>query len=248
MTIARDARERWRRGLIGRVPLASPRGIAGTFLLVLGGFLLFVPPLLGLAAWLVEGDPGASGGLTKEVLAASMAANALLLLVVPIVVIVLTRPGERGAPARRLRMTIDRKTPLFALVGIGVTLGSLLALGIILTLLDETGIYHAEESDLVPQIQALLTPAIILAVPLLAAVTEEVYFRGFLQPRVGIIASSALFGLVHSGYGTVLQLIAPFFLGLMFGYLFQKTRSLWAPIAAHFAFDFVQFVALYLLR
>jgi uncharacterized protein len=69
-----------------------------------------------------------------------------------------------------------------------------------------------------------------------------VFFRGLLQPRVGLVASSALFGIVHGAYATWLQLVVPALAGLLLGYLYLRTRDLWAPIAAHFMFNFVQFV------
>ena len=245
MAIAPDAKERWRRGLIGKVPIASARGMSATILLVLGGVVLFSGPIYGLFEWAVSGQPAATIELTREILWLNFAANAVLLLFIPLLAILITRPGEWGAPAVRLRLLVDKWTGLYALLGAGITFAALLALAAIVGALQYSGLYHFDESDIVDQLRPLLTPAVIVAVPILAAITEEVYFRGYLQPRIGIIGSSLLFGLVHSGYGTLLQLVAPFFLGLLFGYLFQRTRSLWAPIAGHFLFDFVQFIALY---
>ena len=248
MAISTEAKQRWRQGLIGRVPIASPRGMVGVVLLALTFTVLFVDPAYRLVRWLITGDPPETVDLDRDVLVLNLAANAILLVGVPLLVILITYPGDWGAPAMRLRLLVNRTTGLHALLGGALTVAALMLLGAILALLDQTGLYHAEESELVPQLQALLTPAVIVAVPVLAAVTEEVFFRGYLQPRVGIIASSLLFGLVHSGYGTILQLVAPFALGLLFAYLFQRTRSLWAPIAAHFTFDLIQFLALYFLR
>jgi membrane protease YdiL (CAAX protease family) len=248
MAIWADARFRWKQGLVGRVPLRSPRGVAAILVFLSTVGLVLVPPLWSLVAWLIEGSAPGTVELDKDLLAINLGFNALLLLVFPILAILISRPDEAGAVARRLNMYVTPRTWIYALLGVGVTLVSLLGLGAVLSALDALGWYHAEESELVPQIQALLTPAVVFAVPMIAAVTEEVYFRGLLQPRIGMIASSALFGLVHAGYGTALQIVAPFLLGLLFAYLYQRTRSLWAPIAAHFSFDFVQFLALYLTR
>lgn len=248
MAISIDAKERWRRGIIGRVPIASPRGMVATVLVVLTAAILFLDPAYRLFKWAITGEAPDAAELDRELLVLNLAANAVLLVGFPLLVIFISNPGDWGAPAKRLRLLINRITGLQALLGAAVTVAALLLLGTILAILEQTGLYHAEESELVPQLQALLTPAVIISVPILAAVTEEIYFRGFLQPRVGIIASSILFGLVHSGYGTILQLVAPFALGLLFAYLFQRTRTLWAPIAAHFTFDFIQFLALYFLR
>lgn len=81
--------------------------------------------------------------------------------------------------------------------------------------------------------------AIMLSVG--AAVGEEIFFRGLLQRWLGVWGQAALFGLSHASYGTVLQLVVPAALGLLFGLLVKRGASLWLVIAAHFTFDFVQF-------
>ncbi len=67
---------------------------------------------------------------------------------------------------------------------------------------------------------------------------EEIFFRGVihngLANRLGmwgaIIISSALFGLFH---GFPIQIITAFLLGLVLGWLYEKTDSLWAPTICH---------------
>jgi uncharacterized protein len=76
-----------------------------------------------------------------------------------------------------------------------------------------------------------------------AAFSEEIFFRGFLQPRLGLWGQAVLFALAHLSYVNVLQVVVTFVLGLAFGVLYQRTRSLWAPIAAHFLFNFLMLVA-----
>ncbi len=79
-----------------------------------------------------------------------------------------------------------------------------------------------------------------------AAVSEEVFFRGFLLPRVGLVAQALLFSLLHLSYVNVLEIVLTLALGFALGILRRRTGSLWGPIAAHFAFDFVELlVAIY---
>ncbi len=78
-----------------------------------------------------------------------------------------------------------------------------------------------------------------IAVSLTAAITEETFFRGFLQNRIGLIAASVLFGFAHIGYGTVTQVVFPFVYALVFGWLYKKTGTLVAPMVAHFAYDMI---------
>ncbi len=69
----------------------------------------------------------------------------------------------------------------------------------------------------------------------LSALAEELLFRAALQPAVGLVASSLIFGLVHvspRGTGFAWTLWA-LLMGLIFGVLFEASGSLIVPIAAH---------------
>lgn len=73
-----------------------------------------------------------------------------------------------------------------------------------------------------------------------AGIVEEVFFRGLLQPRVGLLASTALFALAHLAYGQLFMLVGITVLSLLYGLLVRWRQSLWAAIAAHTVFDLVQ--------
>ena len=78
---------------------------------------------------------------------------------------------------------------------------------------------------------------LVIAAPL----CEEFIFRGLvfrglrrsLHPGLAIIASAALFALVHPP----VSVIPVFGLGLATAFVFEKTRLLWAPIAAHATYN-----------
>jgi membrane protease YdiL (CAAX protease family) len=75
----------------------------------------------------------------------------------------------------------------------------------------------------------------VVALALASGLAEEAFFRGALQPRVGWLAASLLFGLAHlvprrewlpwAGFAALA--------GLLFGALFELSGSLVAPAAAH---------------
>ncbi|MFK7804701.1 MAG: lysostaphin resistance A-like protein [Anaerolineae bacterium] len=77
-----------------------------------------------------------------------------------------------------------------------------------------------------------------LAASLIVPVYEEIFFRGLIHNGIGnrlgvwgtIIASSALFGLFH---GFPIQIITAFLFGLIVGWLYEKTNSLWPAIICH---------------
>lgn len=58
----------------------------------------------------------------------------------------------------------------------------------------------------------------ILTIGLAAALGEELLFRGALQPRFGLILTSAIFALVHSNYGISVSTGIVFVLGLVLGW------------------------------
>lgn len=79
-----------------------------------------------------------------------------------------------------------------------------------------------------------------LMIAILPAIGEELFFRGALQQiftrwfrnaHVAIIITSVLFSALHLQF---FGFFPRFLLGLIFGYLFYWSRSLWLPVFAHF--------------
>jgi membrane protease YdiL (CAAX protease family) len=135
-------------------------------------------------------------------------------------------------------------------IGLGVLLGvaawvavlvGVMAIGLALYALGGDDAIPKAPPALVPWIAAL--PVVIrLAISLSAGVVEEWFFRGFLQPRVGILLSTALFVLAHFSYGQPFMLIGISILSLIYGLLVRWRQNLWPAIAAHALFDGVQLV------
>ncbi|MEM0094526.1 MAG: type II CAAX endopeptidase family protein [Candidatus Micrarchaeaceae archaeon] len=70
---------------------------------------------------------------------------------------------------------------------------------------------------------------------IIAPIDEEVLFRGFLVPRIGIFWSALIFGILHAGYMSSfgIDIVAAFIFGILAGYVFKKTKSLYPSIIAH---------------
>ena len=74
---------------------------------------------------------------------------------------------------------------------------------------------------------------------LLVPIAEELYFRGlihgWLQTRLGfwlrVLVSSAIFGLAH--FDSIAVVASSFVLGLVNAIAYEKSKSLWLPIAIH---------------
>ena len=82
------------------------------------------------------------------------------------------------------------------------------------------------------------SPAQVILGGLTAACGEEVFFRGFLQQRFGLLLASFLFMLAHVGK-TEIRVISfwSIFQGLYLGLFFAWSRNLLVPMIAHALFD-----------
>lgn len=93
--------------------------------------------------------------------------------------------------------------------------------------------------DLIRIAGGQLIPVIIVA-GLFGPLAEETFFRGFLMPGLasrygvgaGLLLSSMLFALIHVDPGLY---VPTFVLGLMLGWVYLKTRSIWPSVAVHCA-------------
>ena len=75
----------------------------------------------------------------------------------------------------------------------------------------------------------------LVLVSVFSGIGEETFFRGALQPGLGIVATSILFGVLHVGpdrryFVWTLWAIGA---GFLFGFLYERTGGLLAPMTAH---------------
>jgi len=83
---------------------------------------------------------------------------------------------------------------------------------------------------------------LVLAV-IIAPVTEELFFRAALVPRIGIVLSSLLFGLFHVSYGSIAEIIGAFLIGMVLAFVYRKSKSIITPMLLHICFNLVSVVA-----
>lgn len=127
-------------------------------------------------------------------------------------------------------------------VGVGAWLAVIAAavtLAVVMALLGGEEMLPREPPEVIPWI-AGLPLAVRVLLSLSAGVVEELFFRGFLQPRVGVLASSACFVLAHLSYQQPFMLAGVAVLSLIYAGLVKWRQSIWAAVVAHFLFDAVQ--------
>lgn len=131
--------------------------------------------------------------------------------------------------------------------------GSVFAMWILFSVLHYSGYMKWMESlgvetvqDTVVLLQKCQNPLILglmaFTAMIAAPICEEVVFRGYLYPVlkrfsgpwVAGICSAFIFAAAH---GNLTALPPLFILGTLLAFLYEKTGSIWAPIAVHFTFN-----------
>jgi membrane protease YdiL (CAAX protease family) len=173
------------------------------------------------------------GGATAVVLAATGASTAVALAAA---FLWLRKAGAAGPPARGAAtglLCFAASFPVMALV--------LLGWQAVLTALGGT----VEEQPILTSLRSDLTAFFLVAV-IGAPLSEEIFFRGLVQGalrrRFGFplaaVASAAIWAAVHRHLPTV---PAHLLLGLALSLTYEKTGTLWGPLAFHAAFNGWQF-------
>jgi len=94
----------------------------------------------------------------------------------------------------------------------------------------------------------------LIAVAIIPAIIEEVYFRGTLQkivldltgkPYAAIILTAIFFSAIHFSFFGFLSRMA---LGMVLGYIYHYSKNIWLPILLHFLNNGIAVVTLYMIR
>ena len=94
----------------------------------------------------------------------------------------------------------------------------------------------------------------LLAVAIVPAIVEELYFRGAFQktvadwtgkPILAILITALFFSAIHFSYYGFLSRMA---LGVLLGFIYEFTKTIWLPILLHFINNGIAIVALYWVR
>ncbi len=218
-------------------PVETILGIAGTLPAV-----MLIPGLCG--ALLVYAGFPADGVVTRYVI---LTTAFLMLVVVPFAIARRTGGGPRslGLRAARLRACAEA-------VGVGALLQGLTTgyEGLIRRLAPELA--RAMEQEAAKQLELLAGPWPLLALiaVVIAPLCEELLFRGFifggLRSRLdfGVASglSALLFALVHL---MAISAIPLFFVGLGCAVMYERHRSLAAPVLTHVTFNSISLVAFF---
>ncbi len=155
-----------------------------------------------------------------------------------------------GRPGLREFLNIRHERPA-EVVAIGVSVGVggwiITLVTAMLVALALRGIGVLEETPEPPAMIAWLAAMPVwkkVLIVLSAMTVEEAFFRSFLQKRLGLIASTALFVVAHFTYGNPLLLIGISVISFVIGLTFWRTKNVIPGVLAHGVFDAVQIFVL----
>jgi hypothetical protein len=141
--------------------------------------------------------------------------------------------GRQGKDTRKAlsELGLGRKSLVpNILLGIPLTVGILLMLLVLLQAYLALGIADSEKVAGIVKDAPLF---IVLLAVVVNPFTEEIFFRGFLVPRIGVLPAAAVFSLSHFAYGSVAEVVSVFFIGIVFGLVYMRRRSLVPVIVSH---------------
>lgn len=196
------------------------------------------------------------GSTNPILLKISQAISSSLIFIVPPIVHYLITRKENSMKALGLQQ-VKRPWGFYILIGVALMFislpvtnqltewneglklgGALQKLNELITSMEENAAALTEKMLQVTTIGGLLFNLFVIA--LIPAIGEELTFRGVLQqsltrgmknPHVAIILSAAIFSFIHFQF---MGFLPRMFLGILLGYMFYVSSSLWTSITMHF--------------
>jgi len=81
-------------------------------------------------------------------------------------------------------------------------------------------------------------PALMLIIAVtIGPIGEELLFRSYLVPRIGVVFSSVLFAAFHWGYGSISEIAAALTAGVILGLHLRNHKDVYSCIIAHAAYN-----------
>ena len=122
-------------------------------------------------------------------------------------------------------------------LGLGIGVGLLVVLGS--ELITRFTSWGEQSARLLGEMLGEVSQADAIWLALASAIAEELFFRGAIQPHLGLVGTSLLFGVAHL---PPRRELVPWTLmavgaGFLLGGLFEWTGNVLAPIAAHFTLN-----------
>ncbi|MFA5105722.1 MAG: type II CAAX endopeptidase family protein [Candidatus Micrarchaeia archaeon] len=152
--------------------------------------------------------------------------------------------GMGGMPISRIKQWLGftgTKPGRALLIGIGayvLAIAISLLLGLALTL---AGV--SDSAKIAEKVGSLPLEVLFFAIAI-SPIAEEVFFRGFLQQKIGLAPASVLFALAHISYFSVSEIAGALAMGLFLGLIFKYSKNIYAVIIAHALYNLTSIIAI----
>jgi len=223
-----------------------PRHLLAVILLTMSFLLLIVASII---SYFFQPFPTSSGlgnytGTTQlffeiYLVAFSLLFVVILMVVIPIIWYALVNNLTPGKIVERLRLQRQGlgQALLWGFVAAVAALALSVALDVIIM---RFGIDTTKLSNIPQLLQIFPLPGLLVLITV-QPIAEEIFFRGFLLekiswfagPAVAVVSSAILFGVAHLSYGVLYTAVMAAGLGLVFGIVVVRTKSLYSSIFAH---------------
>lgn len=222
-------------------------GLTGPARRLTAGGLLGIVLLLTVAIPFAGGLAGGQPQTQHLTLVSLFAVHAILLLFL-FLYFLLTRQVSVGEflKLKSVRPVADLSAGLLiGLAGWALTVCALVAVVVVWFLLRRSGIETAGR-EVSPTIAWLATRplAIRIGIVVSAMVVEELFFRSFLQTRVGPLAATLMFTAAHGVYGQPFMLVGILVISAVLSAAFALYGNVLPCIVAHGTFDAIQMFVL----
>jgi uncharacterized protein len=136
------------------------------------------------------------------------------------------------------RLGIQKPTQIQITVGLIGVLAAFVAanIGGLLTVILQPDVVSGIEESVEAITSGVTNPFVAVVLALSSGIGEEVFFRGALQPRFGMVLTALLFTFLHAQYGFTWILLGLFLVGMIFGWLAKRYGTM-AAVIAHVVYN-----------
>lgn len=195
---------------------------------------------------------GGVGGLAQSIEETGISAAELVFQGGLLLVLALLGVGlaiRRNIPQTLMRLGLSLPSLKDTFAGVASGIGLMILAGLLIQIwgLVVSPEQFAEQSSAANEIgRQVNSLALAFVLSITAAVSEEILFRGALQPVFGLPLTALFFTLFHNQYTLTPAALIIFVVGLALGYLRQRYNTSTA-IITHFIYNFLPFAMLFLL-
>ena len=184
----------------------------------------------------------ATGGMGSSALYMSSALGFFVFFLGSISYMAIAKGTGSVKALENLRLRISRKSILLFILGVICTPILLYTLSGVMGLIQEVSGFTFDENLVAISMASGVGIGAAFVLSAFTAVSEEVFFRGLMEKRIGIILTSLIFAFSHLSYFSLTELIHVFIFALVIGLVVERFDDLGFALGMHFTNNFMTFV------